>query len=715
MIEKIEDTELNYFKIKDDILKNLETVYKFSIYTDFIDSPNKTDKIIYSLAYSKNAIVLKDGEYDVISYVNPNDRDSEVLNFYNLHEEHQKKLLRRYIKIFIDRVNNKIGSQSYKLDNHRCIVRKSLVTSIEKINGEFCLVVDIKHSIESEINLWDYCDRNLSKLENYAKKGKKVAGKESENSATIRKIIPIDSKEYKRKLQEEIISYYERKGKKIQISDDKQPIVEVVFHNSKNSYTYLPEHLFPIISIQDLGKNVNSFHMENESRKDYLISIIDQELSEVVDSNPLKYKSFVFNTVKLKSKSPNGDIEIYENYKEYFNKNFESKNGSSISIFKIPDKLKQKTIPVFFVADESLKDNQSKEKPIKKFYYILKKISNSNPETPKFELAEYFYYPLSNYFGLVDKIERILLEKEYKGDKVLPLIVTVGKEKDMKSENDYYSNLKKNLLSKGFIHQHVIYDHIIKSYAKTTNTNFEVNNLIIQILAKYGIYPYVPDVEMDYDYIVGVDVGNDEYGDRKIGGAVSIFNKNGFFESILPIEINTGGEKVNINSILENIHINYNIKGKNILLIRDGILYHEEVQKALNTVSNLGLRLTLINVIKRHNVRILEDGTKGERKGVILKDNLAILLNHNFKGGKPIKITLKVVIENNQIKYEKITERDLWHLYVLSYVNYSNIYINSQRLRNPAAIHYVDKFVKSLGNGFRIREDLIKDGFFYFL
>lgn len=721
MIEKIEKTKINSFRIKDDVLKKVETVYKFSVYKDFLEYKDKSISI-YGLAYKNNAIVLKDGEFDVVSYTKPNDREYVVLKFSDLHEEHRKKLLNLYItKNFIDKVNYEIGKNFTQLSDG-IFLRKKLDTLIEKIGEDFYLIVDIKHSIDTEKNLWDYCNRDLNELISFKENGGRVRGSKGKGSAIIKEIIPYGSQEYD-KYKKEIILYYEDKGEKLNLVDSKQPVVKVAFNDSKTIYPYLTELLYPVITVEELS-DVNSFlrktRISNVKRSNSLISIIKTHLNEVLDFNPMHCKSFVFNVLKLKSKSVYNKIETYESFGDYVKGNFRNLNGK-VSIFNVPSILEGKVIPTFFILDNKLKGiirSELEKNPLRDLRDSLSKVSNSNKTYPKFEnysaFSKLYFHDLNDILGLVDKINKTLQEKNYDDDKVLPLVITVGKEEDMNSKTDYYLNLKRILLQKGFIHQHIIYEHINSNYGKVSNLNFEIDNLIVQILVKYGIYPYVPDVVLEYDYIIGVDVGNDRYGDRKVGGAVSVFNKNGFFETILPIYINTGGEKVDLGRILETVQLNLcDLKDKKILLLRDGILYNSEVQNALDIITKLNLKITFMNVVKKHNLRILED--YDERKGVILKDNLALLLNHSFEGARPIKITLKKVIENGEIRDEKITENDLWHLYVLSYVNYTNIYLKSKRFKYPAPIHYADKFVKSLGKELRIREDLLKYGYLYFL
>ncbi len=56
-------------------------------------------------------------------------------------------------------------------------------------------------------------------------------------------------------------------------------------------------------------------------------------------------------------------------------------------------------------------------------------------------------------------------------------MITIGSEKNL----DYYEDMKRKLFKYGFITQNIIYEHLI------TSKNYEINNLLLQILVKYGM------------------------------------------------------------------------------------------------------------------------------------------------------------------------------------------------------------------------------------
>jgi len=228
------------------------------------------------------------------------------------------------------------------------------------------------------------------------------------------------------------------------------------------------------------------------------------------------------------------------------------------------------------------------------------------------------------------------------------------------------------------------------------------------------MYPYTIDINHPYDYIIGIDVGNDRYGNRNIAGGISIINREGILEKLIPIKVHTNGEKIDLSMFLEELSIHLDLKNKNILMLRDGKLTKNEKESILNEFNRLSIEsVTFMNVVKRHSLRIYDDNEG--KKGVILKNNLALLLAHEIKGARAIKIDVKSVIKKGIIKDEYLTNEDLKLLFDLTNLNYSNLYLFSKRLRLPAPIHYSDKFVKALGKGWKIKEDLLLNGFLYFI
>ncbi|MCL0078018.1 hypothetical protein M1N61_03100, partial [Peptococcaceae bacterium] len=95
---------------------------------------------------------------------------------------------------------------------------------------------------------------------------------------------------------------------------------------------------------------------------------------------------------------------------------------------------------------------------------------------------------------------------------------------------------------------------------------------------------------------------------------------------------------------------------------------------------------------------------------------LGILLPHTTRwGANPLKIDTKFYFENGNVNTSKITIADLQLLYDLTRLNYSTLFSEKLSFRLPAPIHYADKFIKALGKGWEIDEDLLGEGCLYFI
>ncbi len=710
---KSKNTYLNFFKLKNVPIKE---VYKFSIFKEV----NDTKKNPHRIANEKKGVYV--GGYEIISYLKPKESEFEVQDFLSIREEYQEKLLNSYLKYnhFIKLNQYLASSTAETLPEHKCIIKQELHHSVSKLNNEFYVAIDIKHTFDPLYDIWQYCDFDLEKIYLLKAKHKKVKPKDSGSTAVIVDIISPENDRYS-KILKDILNYYKTKGNEVVLKYENEPILEVMFSNTKNqTYHYLAEFLYPVIEVFDLRGKIKELIISNKKRTALLVNIIKEKLSDIIEHKPLVRECLEFEHIGIKALDWNNNEKFCNKAKECFSM-FSFKEGIyKILPYKVPEILKGNVIPVFLIADESLKDNKEirDKKPLNTILKSLRNIGKGKENYPIFKnFSDYeklYYFNLRNVNELILKMEQILESKNFKKDAVLPLVITLGKEDDIHLDDDYYSELKEKLLQKGFIHQHIILEHLLRSYStQIWYKNFEIDNLILQILLKYGIYPYVPNVNFPYDYIIGVDVGEDIYGDRKIGGAISVFNKNGLIETIIPVSIITAGEQVSIGKLLDALSLYTDIKNKNLLILRDGILYDKEIEESIDKIKRLNSKITFLNIVKNHNMRILDDDHG--RKGIVLKDHLALLLNHKFEGARSVKITSKVVIENGNIFNEKITPEDLYNIYALSNINYSNIYINSERLRYPAPIHYADKFVKALGKGYKLREDLLKHGYLYFL
>ena len=657
---------------------NFNKVYRKKLFIE----ENDTIASLKRKAYQHDGILFNNQE--VISYKKI-DSSCEELDFSLLNEYLQTQLIQLYLKKekkLFGILNHFIPDKSFcKFE----IIRE-LIGNVFKFD-KFYLSLDIKQSIIPKYSL-------LEELKDYKNPKLELINKEvrpinNSNLGIIKKVIFSNDPEYKEEL-EMIIDYFKKQSTKINCFQ-KEPIIKIMFKKSKNNiaYSYLASHLKLYYSPQDINIKMT---IPNSNRKQIIENAIKN--SNLNYLNPQSYKTnfYKFYPVKFLGFKQVNDIKhlLVRTQENIF----------TIYPKKIPEILKNTNIikTIIFI-DKTI--NTSKNSYINVLFKGLKYIyEKTNIEFKLINKKDYFI----EEFNAKNIVDKALKYKNNDNNLIPPLVITIGSKNNL----DYYEDMKRLLFKYGFITQNIIYEHLLNS------KNYEINNLLLQILVKYGMYPYTININHPYDYIIGIDVGNDKYGNRNIAGGISVINKEGILEKLIPIKIHTNGEKIDLSMFLEELSIHLDLKNKNILILRDGKLTKNEKESILNEFNRLSIEsVTFMNVVKRHSLRIYDDNEG--KKGVILKNNLALLLAHEIKGARAIKIDVKSVIKKGIIKDEYLTNEDLKLLFDLTNLNYSNLYLFSKRLRLPAPIHYSDKFVKSLGKGWKIKEDLLLNGFLYFI
>lgn len=649
--------ELNLYEL-DLTLKN---AYKKKIFIKEIDTISTLKKEAY-----KNYSILFN--YDEFLSYKKMDSSYEEIDFNSLSEYYQIQLIQLFLRRELNLFKNLSKFLPKKEFNNFLLLRK-IEGNVFKLD-KFYLSLDIKQEIVSKYTL-------LEEMQFYKNLiGKDVKSIYTDSIGKIEKITFENEDNYQERY-EYITNYFKK-------DLPKEPIIDVKFVKNQKAYYYLASHLRIYYSSKDFKENIV---IPNFQRKILVENAIKSANLSFLKPLAYKKKFLRFSSVKFKG------------FKEVnFLKDLilKSSNFNVIYPRRIPKILKDNpVINTIILADKDI--NFSNTPYIKFLFNGLKAIHSKN--NIKFELVNKNDFKVD--FNTKDILQKVL---KYKRESIIPpLVILIASKKD-----SYYEDTKRKLFKYGFISQNIIYPNLLK------NGYFELNNLLLQILVKYGMYPFTIDINHSYDYILGVDVGNDRYGNRNIAGGISVINRYGILEKLIPIKVSTNGEKIDLSLFLEELSLHLNLKNKSILLLRDGKLTNSEKESIVKEFNNLELkRVTFLNIVKRHNLRIYDDNEG--RKGVILKDNLALLLSHKIKGARPVKIDVKSLMEDGKIKDLPITKEDLELLFKLTNLNYSNLYLYSQRLRLPSPIHYADKFVKALGKDWVIKEELLLNGFLYFL
>ena len=132
-------------------------------------------------------------------------------------------------------------------------------------------------------------------------------------------------------------------------------------------------------------------------------------------------------------------------------------------------------------------------------------------------------------------------------------MVTIGEKL---REKDYHWELKKALYASKVLHQNMIADTakklINEDSSARLSAKYIMNNLVLQILSKLGVYYYGIKLNTSFDCIIGIDVGR--FKTSNYGGAVTVFNNKGIIEKVISLPVRAVGEKVQIEDIFSQLY-----------------------------------------------------------------------------------------------------------------------------------------------------------------
>lgn len=572
--------------------------------------------------------------------------------------------------------------------------------------GDFYLFVDFSFSVSTVVDLWSYVDKDLGRLKElvnssvrrwikfeFKPEGKKHRMDRAEiveDKSELERTLNYIKKEYKKE--------YENWIKKGNVFDKSQPILKVDV--GYNVYPFIPQFCKLVFNMEDISEEERRFlkgiwTFKNEER----MKVITEAMKEVFGDK----REFLDIDLKrldppdLLLKGRNGFLKIKDTFK-IFSWMWGGNQNPIYLPYYVPEILKNKEITTYILIDEDIKNNKVEDVATEIFKKYNNKLRKYDSNLPFFN-----YQGRTKYFSHKD-INFVL--DDIPTEESLGFALIVGGEK-YKSE-DYYDDAKRRLFEKNIISQNVIYDNL---------KDFKVvNNLLIQILSKLGIRYFALNEKLPYDYTLGLDVGNDKYGHRSIAGCSVVFDDKGKLDKIIPIEAKTGGERINIRRILEKIQDGgyLDFRKKKVLILRDGRVSLSEIEELEPLSERWKTEFTVLSIIKKSVIRL---GTDDYGYAGVLNDNLGLLLAHSTKsmGARPIVVRNKWVVSKGKSEMIPLTDHDMEMMWKLTKLNYSTLFGKGFNLRLPAPVHYADKFVKALGREWRVREDLLKEGFLYFI
>ncbi|WP_428287248.1 Piwi domain-containing protein [Infirmifilum sp.] len=293
-------------------------------------------------------------------------------------------------------------------------------------------------------------------------------------------------------------------------------------------------------------------------------------------------------------------------------------------------------------------------------------------------------------------------------------------ERPADDEEDYYRPLKKVLFKGNVISQNID----VRKYVSDGRVDKRIlmpaiSNMFYDMLGKLGVKYLTLSKSTDYDLIIGVDVGHGEVEGSRIVGSVVLFDKMGRLMNLVPVYGlgYPGRETARIGDLLEQIEYeNYaELKGKRILVLRDGRLTKEEITQLADISRTKDCTIEVINVKKRTPFQQLSDSRV---EWFVDIGDAYLLKTHMLKRDmlpRPIKIDkVKYVFAKGTVREERVSVDDLRLLRGLSHLNYSTIE-GETGLRLPAPVHYADKLLDALRSGWEIERRYLRDGLLYFL
>ena len=681
--------DVNGFKVDSKILP--KRIYKFS----FIPNAEKITER-YREIDKLNAVPLSPVEeiiVDVVSWEKPSVSDSRVrkveeATLDDLSDYGQERLVRKFLECLgLTNLLRRNFPLQIKRSEEYIQVPDIKKRTIKKIGKEFYLFADIGYYVKPMKNIYELIEEGRISV-------KSLIGKEIifdpfremyKNGKTI-KVVDVDENPSREDIQ--FVLEYCRLNYGIEKLPLQFPILKVKFAENKKFYLYHPCLCY-------LKVDVPSYEcvISNNERK--------RILEDTVSSIAFLEKRAI-SLAGVEYKSPAYLVRTKEGQKRVVNSLRETIKHPP---FFVPEFLiEQEKIPIFVLVDKKLPKNY-----VNKF--ILSQLENGHLRLKRgnFEIFKtirpanrrYIVFDVDfNDFSIPEEIREKI--NGYKLSFALCLFSEMSEEK--------YDYLKMKLFSNNIVSQFVDFNKW-----NSGQSHFISRVLAFNIYTKLGIRPFSLAKKFEYDVIIGIDIGNDSFNRRSKAGGVTVFLSDGTIKSLYPVSVEAGGEKIEyLDRFLEIVAEKLDLYGSRILFLRDGRGFREEADclSCSYAVKNRKLEVELVNVKKGHSMRILSD--KGS-KGVVIRDDLALLLPHSTKGARSLLIDSFFRIRYGEVDRLPITEKLLETLFRLTKLNFSTIYAEQRALRLPAPLHYSDLYVKALRRNWPVNQYLLEMGALYFI
>jgi len=643
---------------------------------------------------------------------------------------------------------------------------------------ELYVAINVSIEINFDGNMWDHLvKRDIRKLKKML--GTKFryildleGGRELNRVYIVKSVIPKD--EYIKMCHErgglmfsyeDLLKYPERrinehkeninlselfKNVKIDGIDNNQAIIEGIDSRGKKFY-FPAQYVIPVfdpkIAEDEEIKILNYLKMLVHNYKGSLIKKIANKIWYLKDSSEnfitrfdgearLRVKMYNVNDNKVYDKEVRTTSQIISPLKllkHFIKKEMKKKgiNKSEANGMPLPNKVPAilenvEELALIVLVEEDLKENELNivKRIVEDFtdlYDFLRKIWEKNGyKLPCITYKRELRFKRNDDFARV--AEKIFKEHT---NGMLSYAFIFGRrrvEREDDEESDYYEDLKRALFARNIISQNISVEKYLSKNGEIDEKElgYAFSNIFYDMLGKLGIKLFTLQIDTEYDYIIGVDVGEGEAEGSKIVGSIVIFDRSGTLINMIPVYKTSypGRETARLGDLLKHVdekgYITFN--GKKILLLRDGRLTKEEQDQLKDFSSKKCCTIEVINVKKRTPFQQLSEEYDSIDWYADMGD-FYLLKAHKPKTGlaRPVKIDKKVVVFNNgQIEEKPVTLKELKLLRDLAYLNYSTIE-GKGGLKLPAPIHYADKLLKALRREWTVKEDYLKEGMIYFL
>ncbi|GEM_PF-1626872 len=684
------EIELNGFEITPSIIPNI--VYKFHLTPKSEDLEGR-NREIYSTGVPITPI--ENMKVEVISHKKSLSCDNvellEEIPFHEIKDSVQEKLI---IKILNEKGIRKMLKENLPKEEKKHSFYSALLSvkgfTVRKIREKFYLFFDLKYQVKPHKSVYQMLKQNEVTLEEII--GKRLLYYPPVNSPrkgdfiNVEEVIKNPSKEER----EDILKFFKERYGATNLPKE-FPILKAKFSKGGITFPFHPDTCYYLTKTL----SPNKFTISNSKRRK-LLKEIAEKIPFLLDT-PYSLKGKFFTKPYYLVKSINEVEKKVASLKEVLN----------YPPLSVPEYIEEQGgMPFFVMVDKKFNENSVNaflSNQITKNSLKLNRIDNYKKlfKTIRPAKGKLVFTVDFNDFSLPEKVQEEI--GKYRFSFALCLIPEMSEEK--------YNSLKRRLFARNIISQFVVYDN----WKKNSNPDNISKTLVYNIYTKLGIRPFSLAEKFNYDFIIGVDCGNDSFNRRTRAGGITVFLSDGTIKGLYPVSIDTGGEKIdNLNWILEIVAEKLDVHGSRVLLLKDGNLYREEVGSLSESyvVKDRKLEVHVANIKKGHILRILSDNG---RRGAVLRNDLAVLLPHSYKGGRSILVDSFWKINYGNYSFAPITEELLKTLFLLTKLNFSTIFGDESKLRLPAPVHYSHLYVNALRKNWIVDPYLLEEGALYFL